>query len=66
MIDSTVYEGNFENDVFSGYGTLKMIDGTVFTGIFVEGKCPKIGRIITEEGDIYEGEVEDFKPDGVG
>ena len=62
MIDNTIYEGSFENDVFSGYGTLKMLDGTVFTGIFIDGKCPKFGRIITEEHDIYEGEVEDFKP----
>jgi hypothetical protein len=49
MIDNTIYEGSFENDVFSGFGTIKMIDGTVFSGIFVEGKCPKIGRILTEE-----------------
>jgi len=32
----------------------------------VEGKCPKLGRVIFEDGDIYEGELEDFKPEGLG
>jgi hypothetical protein len=41
MIDGSVYEGTFSNDVYSGFGTLKMVDGTVFSGIFVDGKCPK-------------------------
>ena len=64
MIDNNIYEGSFQNDVFNGFGTLWMLDGTIFSGIFVDGKCPKIGRVVDQ--DIFEGEVEDFKPDGVG
>ena len=52
--------------MFGGPGTLKLVDGTVFSGIFEDEKCPKIGRTLVDKKDLYEGEFDDFKPDGIG
>ena len=30
--DGSMYEGRFMNGFFSGYGTLRLADGTVYTG----------------------------------
>ena len=68
MIDGSEYIGHFEGigNSYGGYGTLKLIDGTIFSGIFVDGACPKIGRVKLEQGEVYEGEVADYKPEGLG
>ena len=65
MIDSTIYEGPFKNDLFHGFGKLTFLDSSTFEGVFLEGRCPKIGRK-TFEGDAYEGELDEFDPQGLG
>ena len=32
--DESMYEGRFMNGFFSGYGTLRLADGTVYAGIY--------------------------------
>ena len=54
------YSGDFRDDLFHGRGRLTLADqnfGTVYEGMFEEGKCAKFGRLIYKDGSTYLGEM---------
>ena len=40
--------------------------GTTFEGVFDQGKCSSFGRLVDKDGNIYLGEMRDFKKEGHG
>jgi hypothetical protein len=34
--DGTIYDGEFENNLASGYGTIRFVDGSEYNGFFKE------------------------------
>lgn len=62
-----VYDGEWNNDGRKhGFGTLKMSDGTVYTGKFENGFCSGHGVLRFPNGDVYEGEFASGKYGGYG
>ncbi len=64
--DSAVYEGQFENGLFHGEGTLRWRNGDVYTGQFRQGLMHGKGRHIVPELFVYEGEFVDGLWEGQG
>ena len=56
LLDGTLYEGCFQDDVFHGRGKMTLPEGISVEGEFEKGKTPRKGRIIYKNGDLYEGE----------
>ena len=71
-----VYEGEWEDDLFSGYGVLKRrakawteeggAYGFTYSGLFHEGEFWGKGKITYEDGAEYEGEFRRGKKEGFG
>jgi len=59
------YTGGFEDDLFSGPGTITMDGGIVIEGIFVKGRLDK-GKVTYEDGGYYIGELYRGLPHGRG
>ena len=55
VLNSSTYEGEFENGVRCGVGTLKYNSGLVFEGHWSEDKKNGEGRLIYSDGHIIEG-----------
>ena len=78
MIDGTIYDGEFKDDVYHGRGRIltkmqgKGVDGRelykVFEGIFEHGKRPTEGKITYSDGTKgeYYGSHVDFMMQGYG
>jgi hypothetical protein len=70
MIDvatMSVYEGEISNDIIHGKGYQKWIqDGSEYIGDYYAGKREGYGIFKYPNGDQYEGEWMDNKPDGMG
>ena len=49
------YEGNMENGVMEGYGTLWWKDGSYYTGEFHNNMKDQFGAIFYANGDIFSG-----------
>jgi hypothetical protein len=60
------YEGEFKDDLFHGKGKLKMVDGSLYDGVFEAGNCVKFGKMLYKDGNIYFGEMNEFKRHGAG
>ena len=58
------YEGNFENNLFSGEGNY-FFDGNNIIGIFKNGKPNGKCEIIYSNGNILKGELKDGKKEGI-
>jgi hypothetical protein len=50
-----VYEGDFVNGLWNGFGRIDWRDGSIFEGEFREGEITGNGKMIYQNGDIYEG-----------
>ena len=67
MQDGSVYTGRFLNDKFHGEATLKLTTGMTYQGYFDKGgKCKKQGKLLFNNGNHYEGQLEDFQMHGKG
>lgn len=62
----TKYTGQFENDLRSGKGTLKLEDGEEYKGEFFEGLPNGQGTYKFTNGDFYSGEFLDGEMNGEG
>jgi hypothetical protein len=51
--DGDVYEGNWKNDEFHGFGTLTQPDGEISSGNWKEGKLHGLGKIQFADGYVY-------------
>jgi hypothetical protein len=54
--DKSYYQGNFEKDLFHGYGTYKWGNKKMYQGNWKEGKINGKGKLIYSDGSYYEGE----------
>jgi len=57
-VDTTIYEGQWHNDTMNGWGVQKWPDGSLYEGIFLDGKREIRGRLIFSNLDVYEGSFE--------
>ena len=62
--NGVVYEGEFLNGLFDGYGKITHSDGTVYEGEWKKGKTHGQGRMICSNGTIYMGGWEMGKSNG--
>lgn len=53
-----------ENDTAEGEGVLRTVDGSVYTGNFLNGKEDGKGTIINKDGVRFEGFFKQGKKDG--
>ncbi len=53
--NNNVYVGTFLNDKPHGDGKLLMTSGVIFEGIFENGACSSVGKLLYPNGDIYYG-----------
>jgi hypothetical protein len=61
-----IYEGSFDNDVFSGSGILTSEDGSVYKGDFAVGLKEGMGVQTWPNGEKYVGEWHQNKKNGFG
>ena len=66
FVNGDIYEGDFVNDVFHGFGTLHYANGTEYSGEFKEGEKNGTGTYILSNGDKYEGGFVDGVFEGEG
>ena len=60
------YEGDFEEDLFHGNGTLTTQEGTVYTGDFCRGQITGKGHITFVDGSEYTGQWRNGRMHGIG
>jgi hypothetical protein len=61
-----VYKGGYKDYAFHGYGILIKNDGSLFEGLWEMGTLNGFCRIISENGDYYQGYVKNGIPEGQG
>jgi hypothetical protein len=61
-----IYEGSFDNDVFSGFGILTSEDGSVYKGDFAVGLKEGVGFQTWPNGEKYVGEWQQGRLNGFG
>ena len=67
MENGDVYKGSFKDNVFDGFGTLKMKSpANVYIGFWVEGLMHGQGEYTFEDGTVYTGSFENNKIQGEG
>ena len=60
-----IYEGNFVNGLFDGYGRLTYNDGSYYEGSFSSGQQNGFGKLVLLQSE-YEGNFKNSKPHGKG
>ena len=61
-----IYNGDFKDDLFDGFGTYQYSDGTIYMGEFKKGVKEGKGKVIYSDGSFYEGEYADGHKSGKG
>lgn len=54
-INRTIYEGQFKNDVYHGFGRQIYSNGNFYIGQWVDGKRSGWGKLVDRQGRVYEG-----------
>lgn len=54
-INHIIYEGQFKNDVYHGYGRYIFANGNYYVGNWVDGKRSGWGKLVDKSGKVYEG-----------
>ena len=54
-INHIIYEGQFKNDVYHGYGRYIYSNGNYYIGNWIDGKRSGWGKLVDRNGKIYEG-----------
>lgn len=54
-INHIIFEGQFKDDVYHGYGRYIYQNGSYYTGGWIEGKRSGWGTLIDKSGKVYEG-----------
>ena len=62
------YEGEWlkNSKVKHGKGKITWVDGSIFEGVFKQGKACENGRMIHATGDVYQGQFLGDKANGFG
>ena len=61
-----VYEGDFEEDLFHGEGTLTYQEGTSYIGEFMRGQMTGHGEMTFLDGSRYKGQWRNGRMHGIG
>jgi len=61
-----IFEGNYENDLRSGYGKLTWSDGDIYEGNWKNGAKNGYGKMTWSGGDVYEGNWKNDYQNGYG
>lgn len=65
-LNNSIYHGQWNSEgLREGYGLLVSEDNILMEGLWKEGKLFK-GRIFREDGSYFEGQIKDYKADGIG
>lgn len=54
-INHIIYEGQFKNDIYHGYGRYIYANGNYYIGSWVDGKRSGYGKLVDKSGRVYEG-----------
>ena len=65
-INHIIYEGQFKDDIYHGYGRFIYSNGNYYIGQWVDGKRSGYGKLIDKQGRVYEGQWELSKFMGQG
>lgn len=60
------YEGEFEDDLFNGHGTIEFSDGRKYEGDFVKGQIQGEGQMEFEDQSVYNGQWFHGRMHGIG
>ncbi|CBY31602.1 unnamed protein product [Oikopleura dioica] len=60
------YDGEWDEDVIQGSGTMNLPDGSKYSGIFESGKYQGKGTLTWKDGSSYSGPFIQNKPSGDG
>jgi hypothetical protein len=54
-INHIIYEGQFKNDVYHGFGRYIYANGNFYVGQWIDGKRSGWGKLVDTSGKVYEG-----------
>ena len=54
-INNTIYEGQFVNEDYNGYGRLIYSNGIYYIGNWLNGQRSGYGKLVDKNGKVYEG-----------
>lgn len=54
-INHIIYEGQFKNDIYHGYGRYIYSNGNYYIGNWVDGKRSGWAKLVDKSGKVYEG-----------
>ena len=54
-INHIIYEGQFKDDIYNGYGRFIYSNGNYYIGNWLDGKRSGWGRLVDKSGKVYEG-----------
>ena len=54
-INHIIYEGQFVDDVYNGYGRFIYSNGNYYIGNWLDGKRSGYGKLVDKSGRVYEG-----------
>jgi len=54
-INHIIYEGQFKDDVYNGYGRFIYSNGNYYIGNWLDGKRSGFGKLVDKSGRVYEG-----------
>jgi len=67
MANGNIFIGGFKNDKFHGMGRLLLSNtGLIFEGLFNQGVCSPVGKLLFANGDIFYGQHKSFSREGEG
>ena len=61
-----IYEGDFLNGKYDGYGHYKMSNGDIYIGEFKDGLFDGKGQLTDKDGNVFDGNFVKGKKDGFG
>ena len=64
--EGNIYEGDFLNGKYHGYGHYKLVNGDVYIGQFKYGLFDGRGQLMSQNGDVFDGNFLEGKKDGFG
>lgn len=66
FLNGDIYEGNFQNGLFDGKGSIFFVNGNSYIGNFVKGIRQGKGKFTWSKGDSYEGDWVEGQKTGNG
>ena len=55
-INHIIYEGQFKDDIYNGFGRFIYSNGNYYIGNWLDGKRSGYGKLVDKSGRVYEGQ----------